>query len=75
MIETEGEIDLIIESDGVLHPVEIKQNAKVSATSASAFQILDKIPGRKRGTGAIICNCPQPGMLRENVLQLPVWYI
>ena len=75
VIETEGEIDLIIESDGVLHPVEIKQNAKVSVPSSSAFQILDKIPDRKRGTGAIICTCPQPGMLRENVLQLPVWYI
>ena len=25
--------------------------------------------------GAVICMCLQPGMLRENVLMLPVWYI
>jgi len=75
MVETEGEIDLIIEADGVLYPVEIKQNGNVSPGATGAFQILDKVPDRKRGMGAVICTCPQPGQLRENVLQLPVWYI
>ena len=73
--EMEGEIDLIIETDGILYPIEIKQNSNVSSSATGAFQILDKIPDRKRGMGAVICTCPQPGMLRENILQLPVWYI
>ena len=73
--EQEIEIDLIIEENGILYPVEIKQNANVNASESSAFQVLDTVISKKRGQGAIICNCPQPGMLRENVLQIPVWYI
>ena len=71
----EAEIDFIIEQDGVLYPIEIKQNDKVTADMTSAFQVLDKIPEKKRGTGAVICMCSMPGALRENVLQIPYWYI
>ena len=74
-VELEGEIDFIIEENGVLYPIEIKKNASVTADMTSAFQILDTIPDKKRGMGAVICMCPQPGTLRENVLQIPVWYI
>lgn len=72
---SENEIDLLIEENGSLYPIEIKQSAKVTASETAAFQILDKIPDKKRGTGAIVCMCPQPAALRENVLQIPVWYI
>ena len=74
-IISECEIDLIIEENGICYPVEIKQNSNVSATETSAFQVLDKLENKKRGMGAVICNCPQPGMLRENIIQLPVWSI
>ena len=74
-IELEGEIDFIIEENGVLYPIEIKKNASVTADMTSAFQILDTIPEKKCGMGAVICMCPQPGALRENVLQIPIWYI
>ncbi|MBQ7370750.1 MAG: ATP-binding protein [Blautia sp.] len=74
-IEVESEIDLIIEENGILYPIEIKKNTSVTADETSAFLVLDKVNEKKRGTGAIICNCPQPGMLRENILQIPVWYI
>lgn len=42
---------------------------------ASAFPVLDQISGKKREMGAVVCNCPDVGALRENVLQMPVWYI
>lgn len=71
----ESEIDLIIEENGILYPVEIKQSATAKASETSAFRVLDKIEQKKRGSGAIVCNCPQPGRLRENILQIPVWYI
>ena len=75
-ISADCEIDLIIEADGVLHPVEVKQNSNVPATAAAAaFPVLDDIPNKRRGTGAILCNCPHPGLLRDNLLQLPVWYV
>ena len=74
-VETESEIDLIIEENGILYPIEIKTNASESASAVSAFTILDKVPEQRRGTGAVINMCPQPGRLRENVLEIPVWYI
>ena len=73
--DKESEIDLIIEENGILYPIEIKQGTNVKASETAAFQILDKVKSSKRGSGAIVCNCPQPGRLRENVLQIPVWYI
>lgn len=72
---SENEIDLIIEENGTLYPVEIKRSSKVTADQTSAFSVLDGIPDKKRGMGAVICMCPQPGVLRENILQLPIWYI
>ena len=72
---SENEIDLIIEENGTLYPVEVKRSSKVTADQTSVFSVLDGIPDKKRGMGAVICMCPQPGVLRENILQLPVWYI
>ena len=74
-VETESEIDLIIEENGTLYPIEIKQSPTVTADEAGAFTVLDKVAEKKRGMGTIICTCPQPNLLRENLLQLPVWYI
>ena len=71
----EDEIDFIIEENGILHPIGIKKNSRVKAEMTSAFQALDAIPDKKRGMGALICMCPQPGMVRDNILQLPAWYI
>lgn len=70
-----GYIKRSIEENGVLYPIEIKQNPVVSAEATAAFLVLDKIENKKRGMGAVICMCPQPGTLRENILQIPVWYI
>jgi predicted AAA+ superfamily ATPase len=73
--EVEGEIDFIIEENGILHPMEIKKNTSETAYAASTFQVLDKVTEKKRGMGAVISMCPAPGVLRENILELPVWYI
>lgn len=74
-INTESEVDLIIEENGILHPIEIKKSAKVTADQTAAFTVLDQVPDKKRGDGALICLCPQPGKLRDNVFQIPVWFI
>lgn len=73
--EVESEIDFIIEENGILYPVEIKKSASVTPDVTGSFLVLDKIEGKKRGMGAVICMCSQPGLLRENILQIPVWYI
>ena len=74
-IEIDGEIDFIIEENGVLYPLEIKKNTSETAYATSTFQVLDKVEDKKRGMGAVISMCPAPGMLRENILELPVWFI
>ncbi len=74
-VQLDDEIDLIIEQNGKYYPIEIKKNEKVSEHQASSFRIMDRIPGNKRGTGAIICNAAMPSQLGENLLCIPVWYI
>lgn len=71
----EGEIDLIIEENGTLYPIEIKKNTSETKDATSTFKVLDMIPEKKRGTGAVVSLCPEPGSLRENVLEIPAWYI
>ena len=71
----EEEIDLIVEAEGTLYPVEIKKGSNVTAEMTAAFQVLDKVKGSRRGPGTLICTCPMPMRLRENVVALPVWMI
>lgn len=71
----ENEIDLIIEENGVLYPVEIKLTASPRANMSSANPILDKIPDRKRGMGIILCLIDKKTYLRDNLLALPIEYI
>ena len=73
--EADGEIDFIIEENGVLYPVEIKMSAMPKAIMASEFEVLDGVPDRKRGTGAIICMIDRKLFLRENLVALPLNYI
>ena len=72
---TENEIDLIVEEDGVLYPIEIKMSGNPKANMASANTVLDKIPDKKRGIGVIICLIDKKTYLRENLVALPIDYI
>jgi len=66
------EIDLVIEGDGKLHPIEIKKTASPPTELASTFKVLDKAALR-RGTGAIICTKQELSAIDRNVLIVPVW--
>ena len=71
----ENEIDLIIEENGVLHPIEIKKSANPTLSMAKAFKVLDKEIEKKRGQGAIICLYDKKVLLKEDVVVLPIEYI
>ncbi|MBQ9461285.1 MAG: ATP-binding protein [Clostridia bacterium] len=73
--EVDGEIDLIIQEGEMLHPVEIKMSTMPKAIMASEFDVLDGIPDKKRGLGAIICLIDRKLYLRDNLVALPLWYI
>lgn len=68
------EIDMVIESDGVLHPFEIKKSSSPKSTLANTFKILDSgsVP---RGIGAIICTKEEFSAIDKNVLIVPIWMI
>ncbi len=72
------EIDLLIEYDRTLYPVEIKTSASPDKKMVKAFGILkDNLPESEItiGTGVIINQYPQRLWLAEDLIALPVWYI
>ena len=71
----ENEIDLIIEENGVLYPVEIKMTGNPKAAMGGTNPVLDKIPDKKRGMGVILCLVNRKTYLRENLIALPIEYI
>ena len=71
----ENEIDLIIEEDGVLYPIEIKMTGNPKANMSAANPILDKVKEKTRGMGVILCLIDKKTYLRENLLALPITYI
>ena len=71
----ENEIDLVIEENGVVYPIEIKMSGNPKASMASANTVLDKIPDKKRGTGIILCLIDKKTYLRENLIALPIEYL
>ena len=70
-----GEIDLIIQENGILYPIEIKMTTLPKANMASEFNILDGIPEKKRGLGVILCLVDRKLYLRDNLVALPLNYI
>lgn len=67
------EIDLIIESNGKLYPVEIKKSAKPTKEMIENFKVLDKVG--EVGRGAIICMYDKIQNLDENNIVIPYRYL
>ena len=65
------EIDLVIEDGSTLHPVEIKTTGDPVKSMANSFRLLDGIPDKKTGTGAVICLAKERLPLKDNVWIIP----
>lgn len=74
-ISQENEIDLIIEENGVIYPIEIKKTANPSLSMSKAFDVLDKVVDKHRGMGVILCQYDQKLYLKDDVIVLPIEYI
>lgn len=68
------EIDLVIEEDGELHPIEIKKTASPNKKMTSAFMVLDKA-ALPRGAGAVVCMAERLSALDEQTFVVPVWML
>lgn len=68
------EIDLIIERDGMLHPLEIKKASTPIQSMVTGFDVLKKtaIP---TGKGAVICLKENFTALDKDTLVIPIWMI
>lgn len=75
MASYENEIDLVIEEDGMIYPIEIKMTGNPKANMGATNPVLDKIEGKKRGMGAIVCLIDKKTYLRENLVALPIEFI
>jgi hypothetical protein len=69
------EIDLIIEGNGQLHPIEIKKTANPVKEDIRSFSVLNKLQGIKRGSGGIICNYEKLLYMDDDNAVIPVSYI
>lgn len=70
------EIDLLIEYNQTIFPVEIKTTASPHKKMANAFRLLDKLPqGSQRGNGIVINQYPTKLLLSEDLIALPMEYI
>lgn len=68
------EIDLILEGDGKLYPIEIKKTATPAPQLIKVFKTIDKAP-LIRGTGAVLCTADKLSAFDANNLIVPVWMI
>lgn len=68
------EIDVVLECDGELHPIEIKRSASPNLGMTSNFSALDRasVP---RGAGAVICMAERLAMLDDRTFVVPAWIV
>jgi predicted AAA+ superfamily ATPase len=69
------EIDIIIEQNGVLYPVEIKKTSNPKKEHIESFSVLNKIKGIKVGTGGIVCMYDKCVRINENNMIVPIAYL
>lgn len=69
------EIDLIIEDQNILYPIEISHTSNPTASMVKSFDVLKRIPNMDIAPGVIICRNLQKRWLSEDVLALPIEYI
>lgn len=65
------EIDLLMERDGKLNPIEIKKTATPEKKMICNFSAIERSP-LVRGTGAVLCMAPKLGAFDKDNLIIPV---
>ena len=68
------EIDIVLEHDGILNPIEIKKTSNPGTELTRVFSLLDRasVP---RGKGAIVCMKPKVSVIDRDNYIVPVWTI
>jgi len=69
------EIDIIIEQNGTLYPVEIKKTANPGKAHIENFSVLDKIKGINVGTGCVVCMYDKSVHINNKNRTIPVTWL
>ena len=68
------EIDIVLEHDGVLNPIEIKKSSNPGTELIKVFDLLDQ-SSTPRAKGAVICMKPELSAIDRGNYIVPVWMI
>ena len=68
------EIDVLLEGNGKLYPLEIKKTATPDKRIVRTFDVIEKSP-LERGTGAVLCMAQEFSAFDRENLIVPVWMI
>ena len=68
------EIDIILEGDGKLIPLEIKKTATPDKRIVKGFEVINKSP-LELGTGAVLCMADKFSAFDSSNLIVPIWMI
>lgn len=68
------EIDLILEENGKLQPIEIKKSASPKKNAGRHFSVLERVDKSTR-TGNVICMCNDLVPISKDNWAVPVWLI
>ena len=68
------EIDIVLEHDGVINPIEIKKTSNPGTELTKVFNLLDHA-STPRSKGAVICMKPELSAIDRDNYIVPVWMI
>lgn len=68
------EIDVLLEGNGKLYPLEIKKTATPDKRIVRTFDVIEKSP-LTRGTGAVLCMAQEFSAFDRDDLIVPIWMI
>lgn len=69
------EIDILLEENGVLYPVEVKKKSNPGVGDITAFSVIESVLGKKRGHGAVVCMAQTHLPITADTDAIPVGYI
>jgi predicted AAA+ superfamily ATPase len=70
-----NEIDLLIENNGVLYPIEIKQSSTPAPATTSAFEVLSQQRVVKIAKGCVVCLADRLLPLNDQAVLVPYRYL
>ena len=71
-----AEVDLVLEMNGILYPIEIKTKSNPNLKDVRGFAAFREcFPKERIHDGLLICSIEQPRRLADNVVAVPWWII